>query len=254
MVVWRDQCPQCGLLKDKRSELCQTCRRGAHISPRRGRRETDACVCGKTKHRRSRLCAACWREQTLKHPERLVPCPQCDELKDVRSTVCHKCHFTNIAATKDGKRYCNGCCVWLPEDEFGYSVNRAARRKSRCKNCECKKSKQYRLDHPEQVKHTKKTWNKVNPERTRLMSIRRTLRKIGVDESIIKQTAELVYNTHHCEICGKQADKKRLAIDHKHGTNTIRGILCSHCNNAIGLLNDDPAIVRRMAQYLEERS
>jgi hypothetical protein len=44
---------------------------------------------------------------------------------------------------------------------------------------------------------------------------------------------------------------KRLAIDHCHKTDRIRGFLCAHCNRAIGLANDDPALLRAMADYLE---
>ncbi len=47
----------------------------------------------------------------------------------------------------------------------------------------------------------------------------------------------------------------RLVIDHCHSTGAIRGLLCSNCNTAIGLLSDNPEIIRKAADYLEkERS
>lgn len=35
-----------------------------------------------------------------------------------------------------------------------------------------------------------------------------------------------------------------------HETGRIRGMLCSPCNTGIGLLRDDPAIIRKAAEYL----
>ncbi len=61
-----------------------------------------------------------------------------------------------------------------------------------------------------------------------------------------------------CAICLKPEviiDKKRnvvrrLAIDHCHATNKIRGLLCYACNTSIGKMNDDPEVLERAAQYI----
>lgn len=50
-----------------------------------------------------------------------------------------------------------------------------------------------------------------------------------------------------CMICG---DSKSLAIDHDHVTKTFRGVLCSKCNSALGLFDDDPERLELAAQYL----
>lgn len=55
-----------------------------------------------------------------------------------------------------------------------------------------------------------------------------------------------------CAICGEPCKSgKRLAIDHDHVTGVVRGLLCINCNQAIGKLRDDPAILRRAIAYLE---
>lgn len=46
--------------------------------------------------------------------------------------------------------------------------------------------------------------------------------------------------------------EKTLHIDHSHKTGAVRRLLCHRCNTAIGLLSDDPAILRDLADYLEE--
>jgi len=61
-----------------------------------------------------------------------------------------------------------------------------------------------------------------------------------------------------CKICkGAETSKnalsgkiKDLAIDHCHKTNKIRGLLCSTCNRAIGLFQDDPNLMQRAVEYL----
>jgi hypothetical protein len=56
-----------------------------------------------------------------------------------------------------------------------------------------------------------------------------------------------------CRICGRKCSTgRRLAVDHDHNTGIVRGLLCLHCNVAIGYLEDDPERLRRAAEYLED--
>lgn len=55
----------------------------------------------------------------------------------------------------------------------------------------------------------------------------------------------------HCALCGC-ADQRglKLAVDHCHTTGVVRGLLCTHCNTAIGLLKDDPDLIEKAAEYV----
>lgn len=53
-----------------------------------------------------------------------------------------------------------------------------------------------------------------------------------------------------CAICNGE-DSKRLAVDHCHKTNKVRGLLCQSCNLSIGRMGDDPDRLRRAAEYIE---
>jgi hypothetical protein len=56
-----------------------------------------------------------------------------------------------------------------------------------------------------------------------------------------------------CAVCGgpPSGKYKRLHVDHDHLTDEIRALLCHHCNIALGLAEDDPRLLRLMADYLE---
>jgi hypothetical protein len=56
-----------------------------------------------------------------------------------------------------------------------------------------------------------------------------------------------------CAICGTtewMGRHKRPHVDHDHATNRVRGLLCHHCNMALGQFHDDPAILRAAIRYL----
>ena len=56
-----------------------------------------------------------------------------------------------------------------------------------------------------------------------------------------------------CAICLEPGwrSKKGLVRDHSHATGKARALLCGRCNQALGLLNDDPALVFRALEYLK---
>lgn len=53
-----------------------------------------------------------------------------------------------------------------------------------------------------------------------------------------------------CAICKQPPEGKRLARDHNHTTGQFRGLLCTRCNVALGLLGDDPSRAEGAARYL----
>ena len=66
-----------------------------------------------------------------------------------------------------------------------------------------------------------------------------------------------------CKICGTalatkgidlRQGAKRLSnepcVDHCHATGKVRGLLCFHCNTALGHVFDSPEILNKMIGYL----
>ena len=60
-----------------------------------------------------------------------------------------------------------------------------------------------------------------------------------------------------CSICNQKESKmvgdveQKLAVDHCHRTNKIRGLLCGNCNRMLGLAKDNAKTLRAAALYLE---
>jgi hypothetical protein len=52
-----------------------------------------------------------------------------------------------------------------------------------------------------------------------------------------------------CAICRSEVP---LEVDHGHESKRVRGLLCGHCNRAIGFLRDNPLIAKAAARYLAE--
>lgn len=63
-----------------------------------------------------------------------------------------------------------------------------------------------------------------------------------------------------CAICGlpetvkdsRNGRKRKLAIDHCHGTGKIRGLLCTRCNQGLGFFKDDTARIAAAITYLKK--
>lgn len=54
-----------------------------------------------------------------------------------------------------------------------------------------------------------------------------------------------------CAICGATPGLRSHVVDHDHNTGQVRGLLCESCNNGIGRFQDNPALLRQAATYLE---
>ncbi len=53
-----------------------------------------------------------------------------------------------------------------------------------------------------------------------------------------------------CQICKTHTDK--WVLDHCHIGMTFRGYICASCNSGIGLLHDDPEVLKRALDYLND--
>lgn len=64
----------------------------------------------------------------------------------------------------------------------------------------------------------------------------------------------LKIQNHECAGCGikdTEAPRNKLYVDHCHTTGKIRGLLCQHCNTALGMVKDSPDTLLSLINYLK---
>jgi hypothetical protein len=147
-------------------------------------------------------------------------------------------------------KLCRKCDTIKPLGDFYRARNGKASGdklvyKTPCKSCQSGLARNWQLANPERTKRQKKAW--------RL----RTDYGITIEEYEARLTAQ----SGRCAICGLDESRSNLgngnfmlSVDHCHDSGAIRGLLCNNCNRAIGMLGDDPEILKRAIQYLVEGS
>jgi Recombination endonuclease VII len=148
-----------------------------------------------------------------------------DPLKEVLIKNCTVCRqskpltdFGNYTASKDGKHY-------------------------RCKSCDKDAVKGYRRGPRKESYRLKIRDNQrrhkygISPEEYKQMLDEQNSCCAICDEDLITDLTREQY-TH------------KAVVDHCHITEKVRGILCTRCNQALGLFRDSPEILKNAINYL----
>jgi hypothetical protein len=102
----------------------------------------------------------------------------------------------------------------------------------------------------------KRRRNMGEEERAKMLAKKRIdhlMRKYGLTSEDYDRMLQEQGGT--CALCSRgpaQERYKRLSIDHCHNTGKVRGLLCTPCNCAIGILGDTVEHVRQAVTYLEK--
>ena len=116
----------------------------------------------------------------------------------------------------------------------------------------------YQKAYRDKNKARRRAYNQANKEQ-RLAADRQ--RKYGITAEDYNRM--LTEQNHECKICSiKFNDNYNLEtkidyahsqyLDHCHTTNKIRGILCPSCNTGLGQFKDNPEILTKAINYLQE--
>jgi hypothetical protein len=135
--------------------------------------------------------------------------------------------FDDGEGFKQARRRCPDCGEVKPLDAFCRNKNSRDGRATYCKPC-----------------HNARNKETVQ----RLYSGHRHYRlrqKYGIG---VEEVAALVaVQGGVCAICRA---RPAVQVDHHHGTNAVRGVLCDGCNGALGAFNEDEALILRAIAYL----
>lgn len=136
---------------------------------------------------------------------------------------------------------CNRCKMTKPLTEFHKHNQLKDGYRGTCKVC-----RRAELAGDPRHKQRQKEWYQKNKSKKR-NDLLIKLYGIGTEE----YEKILAEQNGSCKICWAEPTGKSLAVDHCHSTGRVRGLLCSRCNQALGLFNDDCDRLQRAIKYLE---
>lgn len=176
----------------------------------------------------------------------LKQCACCGEHKSPDS-------FTKDRSTADGKDcYCRDCKAEkgkaIPRDKQQEYQNRwRARNRERLR----KQARKRYAENPEYYREKARKWRQNNPRKRAKIRRKATLAQYDLTPEDFQTMLESQGGA--CALCGSDDPQHwsgRFQVDHDHDTGTVRGLLCAPCNGGLGLLNDDPALLRKAIDYL----
>src|SRR5579872_193612 len=150
---------------------------------------------------------------------------------------------------------CITCKQDKPDDAYYKDSKHSDRLRGSCIECMAAQNKTWRKENPEKERASGRTWRKNNHTRQRQTEKSRELKKkYGL--TIEDYEAIMMAQNHKCAICrtplimyGSMIGK--TAVDHNHANGQVRGILCWHCNCALGSMRDNVEIAKSCVEYLE---
>ena len=100
---------------------------------------------------------------------------------------------------------------------------------------------------PDYFRRKSRQWRQENPDRAYKQKRRNIVRRYGLTPESYAALVEKQGGL--CAICLTKPTRD-FDIDHCHQTGVVRGLLCSHCNKAIGMFRDDVERLKSAIQYL----
>lgn len=147
---------------------------------------------------------------------------------------------------------CSLCKTVKPLSAFTFDRTSKTGRKSWCLDCYRDYQRKRRKDKPEQIKKEQASYRLRHPQKCIARARRNGLkRRYGI--TIEQYDSLLASQGGVCAICRRTETypgRKYLSVDHCHETGVVRGLLCNHCNRAIGFLSENYQVAQRAVEYL----
>lgn len=139
---------------------------------------------------------------------------------------------------------CADCARELPLTAF----TRSGRyRRSYCRDCSNARSRRYGAENRPKRNARLRQWRAANPDAARAKDHRaRLMRKYRMTPEQVE--AMRVAQGGRCLLCGTST--RLLVLDHDHRDGGVRGLLCRSCNTIVGQIEQAPAMLDRLADYV----
>jgi superfamily II RNA helicase len=111
--------------------------------------------------------------------------------------------------------------------------------------------KKWRDKNREKVRAVSKEWTRENRDKVNEYRRRQHYKqKYGIT---MEERDEMLASQGGCACCGgkEPGNKYGWVVDHCHAGGQVRGILCHHCNVALGNVKDDITHLKLLIAYLE---
>ena len=180
----------------------------------------------------------------------IATCPHCGGevryWKNYPRTFCSQaCYYASLRQDAErlleerNAKICSQCKEEKPIEEFSIANSAWCGRAASCKKCVSAYAKKRRL-------------TKEGYEESRNSQLKQNYGMTLEFYNVLLSAQDGV-----CAICGKPETSKgqggrvrQLSVDHCHKTGTVRGLLCSDCNTALGMFGDDEERLSNAINYL----
>ena len=200
----------------------------------------------------TKICSKCKREKPrncFSKDTRAADGLQC-HCKECQSYEHKKLRERDIERDIPETKKCRDCNKVLPASDFYKNKVNSDGLAPKCKTCHNASSLEYSRKKPDKARERREKWKNDNPERHFSAQRKYLLKQYNLT---VEEYVDMLEERHQvCQVCGRQERTVRsLPVDHCHQTGVVRGLLCSDCNKMLGMANDDPAILRKLVEYLE---
>ena len=166
-----------------------------------------------------------------------VPCKNCGStIKHVSSYSCVDCNVKRSIS----KLYDDNLMAQYRTKEKRQKYNE--------ENKEKRKSYKLKYSEKQEIKEQRQNYYKENKN----IFVDKRLKRV-YNISLEDYNKLLLEQNNKCAICGteKCSSGKRMAVDHSHISDKVRGLLCKNCNIGIGMFFDNVAFLKNAIEYLE---
>lgn len=167
-----------------------------------------------------------------------------------------------LRTAKDGRQYrCRACSAAAKKGQYQRAVERPKVEvtEKRCPTCgETKPASEFYKNRgtrdglqgyckPCHGAHQRRTQDLPRKQARQRSWMLKNLYGITVEQ----YDAMLTRQGGGCAICHRT---EKLHVDHCHDSSRVRGVLCENCNRGIGMFKDDPALLQRAIDYLNQQA